>query len=98
MQTSEVYAELSTAKRMKVGSIIVKDDRIISIGYNGMPSGWDNTCEHEVLWGNKDGKQVQYASPQLKTKPEVLLSPKPPRAFLAVFVVAASVQLVPSQL
>ncbi len=72
MQTAEVYAELSTARRMKVGSIIVKDDRIISIGYNGMPSGWDNTCEDEVLWGNKDGKQIQYASPQLKTKPEVL--------------------------
>lgn len=72
MKSAEVYAELSTARRMKVGSIIVKDDRIISIGYNGMPSGWDNTCEEEVLWGNKDGKQIQYSNPVLKTKPEVL--------------------------
>jgi dCMP deaminase len=26
---------------------VVKDDRIISIGYNGMPAGWDNDCEHK---------------------------------------------------
>ena len=68
MKTAEVYAELSTASRMKVGCIIVKDDRIISIGYNGMPSGWDNTCEEPVLWDS--GKQL--IQPILKTKPEVL--------------------------
>lgn len=45
MKTAENYARLSTARRLKVGAILVKDDRIISIGYNGMPSGWDNTCE-----------------------------------------------------
>jgi dCMP deaminase len=49
MKTAENYAGLSTAVRLQVGSIIVKDDRIISIGYNGMPSGWDNTCE-DVQW------------------------------------------------
>ncbi len=38
-------AELSYAVRLQVGAIIVKDDRIISIGYNGTPAGWDNTCE-----------------------------------------------------
>ena len=48
MQAAEVYAKLSTAQRLQVGAIIVKDDRIISIGYNGMPSGWDNTCEDKV--------------------------------------------------
>ena len=48
MKTAENYASLSTAVRLQVGSIIVKDDRIISIGYNGMPSGWDNTCEDRV--------------------------------------------------
>ena len=48
MKTAENYAQLSTARRLHVGSIIVKDDRIISIGYNGMPSGWDNTCEDKV--------------------------------------------------
>lgn len=45
MQVAEVYANLSSANRLKVGCIIVKENRIISIGYNGMPSGWDNTCE-----------------------------------------------------
>lgn len=45
METAGVYANLSSANRLKVGCIIVKENRIISIGYNGMPSGWDNTCE-----------------------------------------------------
>jgi dCMP deaminase len=45
MKTAEIFAELSHARRLHVGAIIVKDDRIISIGYNGMPSGWDNNCE-----------------------------------------------------
>ena len=60
MKTAETFAELSHAKRLHVGAIIVKDDRIISIGYNGMPAGWDNDCE-TVL---EDGT--------LKTRPEVL--------------------------
>jgi dCMP deaminase len=46
MDCAERFAQLSTAKKLQVGSIIVKDNRIISIGYNGMPSGWDNECEH----------------------------------------------------
>lgn len=45
MKTAETFAELSHARRLHVGAIIVKDDRIISIGYNGMPSGWSNDCE-----------------------------------------------------
>lgn len=45
MKTAETFAELSTAKRLKVGCIAVKDNRIISIGYNGTPSGQDNNCE-----------------------------------------------------
>lgn len=45
MKVAETFAELSSARRLHVGAIIVKDDRIISIGYNGMPSGWDNNCE-----------------------------------------------------
>jgi dCMP deaminase len=48
MKTAEVFAELSHARRLHVGAIIVKDDRIISIGYNGMPAGWDNDCEDRV--------------------------------------------------
>ena len=46
MKTAETFAELSSAIRLHVGAVIVKDDRIISIGYNGMPSGWDNSCEY----------------------------------------------------
>jgi dCMP deaminase len=57
-------AELSYAQRLKVGAIVVKDDRIISMGYNGMPSGWDNDCEYVVI--NANGTN------ELKTKPEVL--------------------------
>ena len=45
MKTARVFAELSTSKRKQVGAVVVKDNRIISIGYNGMPSGWDNECE-----------------------------------------------------
>jgi dCMP deaminase len=48
MAAATIYANLSSARRLKVGAIIVKDDRIISIGYNGMPAGWDNNCEDQV--------------------------------------------------
>ena len=48
MDVARRFAELSSAKRLHVGAIVVKDDRIISIGYNGMPSGWDNECEEKV--------------------------------------------------
>jgi len=47
MDTAKIFAELSHARRLHVGAIVVKDDRIISIGYNGMPSEWDNCCETE---------------------------------------------------
>ena len=47
MKTAKVFAELSQARRLHVGAIVVKDDRIISIGYNGMPAGWDNDCEYK---------------------------------------------------
>jgi dCMP deaminase len=51
-------AELSHARRLKVGAVVVKDDRVISIGYNGMPSGWDNTCEDkEYAFGNAEAWQ-----------------------------------------
>ena len=68
MDVAERFGQLSTARRLNVGAIIVKDNRIISIGYNGMPSGWDNNCEQTILW--KDGKQL--IEPQLVSKPEVL--------------------------
>jgi dCMP deaminase len=55
MKTAEVFAELSHARRLHVGAIVVKDDRIISIGYNGMPSGWDNNCEHKQYMSGDAG-------------------------------------------
>jgi dCMP deaminase len=64
MKTAETFAELSHARRLHVGAIVVKDDRIISIGYNGMPAGWDNDCE-DVVQHSDD-------TTSLKTKPEVL--------------------------
>ena len=57
-------AELSHARRLHVGAVIVKDDTVISYGYNGMPAGWDNNCEDEVY--QQDG------TAGLKTKLEVL--------------------------
>lgn len=41
------WAKLSHCKRKQVGALIVKDDMIISDGYNGAPSGFDNCCEDE---------------------------------------------------
>ena len=55
MKTAETFAELSHARRLHVGAIIVKDDRIISIGYNGMPAGWDNNCEDIEWMGDAGG-------------------------------------------
>jgi len=57
-------AQLSHARRLQVGAVIVKDDSVISYGYNGMPAGWDNNCEELVY-------RIA-AEPVLKTKPEVL--------------------------
>ena len=56
--------KLSHAKRLQVGAVIVKDDCVISYGYNGMPAGWDNNCE-DVIQHSDD-------TTSLKTKPEVL--------------------------
>ena len=65
MDAAEVYAKLSSAERLKVGCVVVKSDRIISIGYNGMPSGWSNTCEDE----NGDSKkEVLHAEANAITK------------------------------
>lgn len=78
MKVAETYAELSSARRLHVGAIIVKDDRIISIGYNGMPSGWENDCEYRHYlksddlpdpWEYLEEDGTRYT---LKTKPEVL--------------------------
>lgn len=62
--------------------MIVKDNRIISMGYNGTPSGWDNNCEEELFCYDEretyfereewtfDSKRKGFT--QLKTKPEII--------------------------
>lgn len=47
MRMAREWAKLSYCKRKKVGAIIVKDRMIISDGYNGTPSGFENCCENE---------------------------------------------------
>ena len=59
MDIAERIAQQSYSKRNQVGCVIVKGDNIISMGWNGMPSGMNNECEYE-----ENGKLI--------TKSEVL--------------------------
>ena len=84
MDVARRTAELSYAKRLQVGAIVVKKDRIISVGYNGMPAGWDNDCENTEYVGSDEQipspdemKRLGFTGTdhgwyRLKTKPEVL--------------------------
>ena len=77
MKVAETYANLSYARRLKVGCIIVKDDRIISIGYNGTPAGWDNNCENEIeetelCFLDQGGPGMPVTTIRLETKAEVI--------------------------
>jgi dCMP deaminase len=54
MDWAQRTAQLSHAQRLQVGAVIVKDDSVISYGYNGMPAGWDNDCEN-VEWCSAGG-------------------------------------------
>ncbi len=74
MDTAKIFAELSHARRLHVGAIVVKDDRIISIGYNGMPRGWENDCEYEeeILMSELGKGTWIEKTGNLKTKPETL--------------------------
>lgn len=47
MRMAQIWAENSYCKRRQVGAILVKDKMIISDGYNGTPSGFENVCEDE---------------------------------------------------
>ena len=79
MNMAQNVSKLSSAVRLKVGTVIVKDN-VVTFGYNGTPSGWDNVCEdveysESVIvsgdWTyNNNSKQWS----RLKTKPEVLHS------------------------
>ena len=48
-----VWAKNSYCKRRQVGALIVKDNMIISDGYNGTPSGFENICEDEITGATK---------------------------------------------
>jgi dCMP deaminase len=61
MQVAYQFAKLSYAERRKVGSVIVKDEQIVSFGYNGTPHGFDNSCE-----------RLDLSTGDLTTNPEVL--------------------------
>ena len=69
MKVAELTSTLSYAKRLQVGSVIVKGNKILATGYNGMPSGWDNECETTEIV-ELDEKFIK----QLVTKQEVLHS------------------------
>lgn len=65
MDVAERYARLSSARRMKVGAIVVLNDRVISIGYNGTAPGTDNNCEIEPEGWDGDIRK-------LVSKPDVI--------------------------
>tara|TARA_R110002020_G_scaffold210252_11_gene416277 strand:+ start:310 stop:774 length:465 start_codon:yes stop_codon:yes gene_type:complete len=68
MKMAEQLSELSYAERKKVGSLIVKENQIISEGYNGTPSGFPNSCE-QVAFERGEAGAVGVPT---KTKREVL--------------------------
>ena len=66
---AKCWSQLSYAKRKKVGCLIVKNGAIISDGYNGTPSGFDNICEYNNFILTNNGNSVKE---NIITKPEVL--------------------------
>lgn len=84
MNMAQSVSQLSSAVRLKVGTVIVKDN-VVTFGYNGTPSGWDNVCEDKEYLNrsNNRGEFVSYDFDykdetgklyRLKTKPETLHS------------------------
>lgn len=65
MEMAEVAAKQSYAKRLQVGSIAVKDHRILSVGYNGTFPGADNNCENLVDGNLITKKEVIHAEMNL---------------------------------
>lgn len=61
LQMANLWGQLSKAKRKKVGCLIVRDGHIISDGYNGTPSGYDNNCEYETRFGYETKPEVLHA-------------------------------------
>ncbi len=70
---ARVWAKLSKAEKRQVGCLIVKDCTIISDGYNGTPSGFNNQCEWKRQIGTYSIDTPDYQKEyKLETKPEVL--------------------------
>lgn len=55
MDWAKRASDLSHAVRLHVGAVIVKDDTVISYGYNGMPAGWKNDCEDKEYMTDAGG-------------------------------------------
>lgn len=68
MDMAHVWAGNSRAVRLKVGALIVKDGRIISDGFNGTPSGFDNVCEYELCGKLVTKREVLHAEANAITK------------------------------
>jgi len=65
LKMADIWAQNSYCKRRKVGALLVKDKMIISDGYNGTPSGFENECEDE---DNKTKTYVLHAEANAITK------------------------------
>lgn len=58
MEMAKTWSKLSHASRRKVGALIVKNGSIVSDGYNGTPSGFENECEEPI--NNEQGQLIGY--------------------------------------
>ena len=65
VRMARIWAENSYCKRRQVGALVVKDKAVISDGYNGTPSGFENVCEDE---GNVTKPYVLHAEANAITK------------------------------
>ena len=65
LRMARIWAENSYCKRRQVGALVVKDKMIISDGYNGTPSGFENVCEDD---GNVTKPYVLHAEANAITK------------------------------
>lgn len=72
MDFARRVSQLSYARRLQVGAVIVKDDTVISYGYNGTPAGWDNNCEMHPLVMDPNTGEIIEKTEMLVTRPEVL--------------------------
>lgn len=69
MEMAEIVSKQSRARRAQVGALLVKDNNILSFGFNGTPSGFNNDCEERVI-DTTPGFNGVFT--QLVTKKEVL--------------------------